>query len=100
MATSDAVEIIYKELFFGDQEAVIGLEALRAATRIGITIKETRESMGMTVKELADKAAVLPSLVSKIENGSYEGVGLARLFRVVYALDHRLVFAMEPAKDQ
>lgn len=58
-------------------------------SRLGQTIRERRQSLGMSQSELARRAGVSRGWVSRVENGKQE-VQWTQVFRVLGALELRL----------
>jgi transcriptional regulator with XRE-family HTH domain len=78
----------YRERFFRGQ----------AADEIAISIRSLREKRGETQTDLAKKADMKQSAISRIEQADYYGWTFRTLFRVADALDARLRVIFEPAE--
>lgn len=50
-------------------------------------IKETRESIGITQQELAEKAGVSRTIVSQLENGSKDVITSTTMLKISKVLD-------------
>lgn len=70
-----------------DKEFRDDFVADRLRTRIALQIRSLREDRGWTQKQLADAAGKKQSVISRIEDPDYEGVGLQTLFEVAAAFD-------------
>lgn len=76
----------YRQRFFRGQ----------AADEIAISIRSLREKRNEKQSELAKKAGMKQSAISRIEQADYFGWSFRTLFRVADALDARLRIVFEP----
>lgn len=63
--------------------------------RIAVKIAECRERKGMTQKDLAEKLNTTQSVVSRLENASYENYSIRTLRKIADALQCELVIDLK-----
>ena len=99
--TSDALEIVHRRYYKGRPRRVTQLEEERANDQLARRLLELREEAGLTQRQIADLIGTTPSVISRLEDSTYEGHSLAMLRRVAAALNKSLEIrfvAKKPAK--
>ena len=95
--TSDGMAIL--DSLTGDSPAMRALIAEETENlRIAKTIYELRAAAGLSQTELAKRIGTTQSVVSRLEDGDYEGHSLAMLQRVASALDKRIEIRWVPLR--
>jgi DNA-binding XRE family transcriptional regulator len=87
--TSDALAIIDRR-YFRSRKARRELAAAEAGLRVSEMLFELRTRAGLTQQQLARRVGTSHSVISRIEDGGYQGHSLALLRRVAAALGKRL----------
>lgn len=87
--TSDALAIIDRR-FFRSKRARLELAQAGAGAQMAQLLYELRTRAGLTQQELARRVGTSHSVISRIENGAYQGHSLALLRRVAAALGKRV----------
>ena len=62
-------------------------EMVTIAQRIGFQIREARIGKGLKQKDVAQRARIPASKLSKIENGRNKTIDVSTLFRIARAMD-------------
>jgi DNA-binding XRE family transcriptional regulator len=65
------------------------------ALKIGLQIRELRETAGLTQKGLADRLGVSQQVVARLESGEADNPTVTTLDRIAKATGHRLRFRFE-----
>ncbi|MBI2478729.1 MAG: helix-turn-helix transcriptional regulator [Planctomycetia bacterium] len=94
--SSDALEIIDKNLIGDDAELRMLVEEATLNAQVAQSIYEARKAAGMTQRELADLIGTTQSVVSQLENSDYEGHSLSMLRRIAAALHMRVEMKLVP----
>lgn len=84
--SSDALEIIDKNLIGDDAELRTLVEEATLNAQVAQSIYDARKAAGITQRELADVIGTTQSVVSQLENSDYKGHSLLMLRRVAAAL--------------
>lgn len=71
---------------------------VRSLPRLARAVKARRLELGMTQSELALAADVSRKWISVLENGGVDGLELARVMRVLDALDALLILETAPVE--
>lgn len=71
---------------------------VRSLPRLARAVKARRLELGMTQAELALAADVSRKWISVLENGGVDGLELARVMRVLDALDALLILETAPVE--
>jgi transcriptional regulator with XRE-family HTH domain len=66
--------------------------------KIGIQIRDLRESAGLTQKMLAQRLGVSQQVIARLESGEANNPTVTTLERIAEATGHRLRFQFEPAR--
>ena len=88
--TSDAIEIIYQELYEGKPKRIAELEEARVNDDVARKIRELREEAGLSQRKLAELVGTTASVICRLEDADYEGHSLSMLNRIASALDRRI----------
>ena len=88
--TSDALEIIYQELYEGKPKRIAELEEARVNDDVARKIRELREEAGLSQRKLAELVGTTASVICRLEDADYEGHSLSMLNRIASALDRRI----------
>ena len=88
--TSDALEIIYQELYEGKPKRIAELEEARVNDDGARKIRELREEAGLSQRKLAELVGTTASVICRLEDADYEGHSLSMLNRIASALDRRI----------
>jgi transcriptional regulator with XRE-family HTH domain len=76
----------------------MALEQARADDEVARKIFELRKKAGLTQAQLAKMIGTTASVISRLENGDYEGHSLAMLRRIAAALDKRVEIRFVPVR--
>lgn len=98
--TSDAVSIIYHNLYKGKPERIAALEKEYLNSRIASAIHDLRTSAGLTQKQLAKLIGTQPSAISRLENSDYDGHSLTILNKIAAVFQGRIEIRFVPAKPK
>lgn len=71
---------------------------IEIARQIGQIVRKQRKALGLTQKELAEKAHIDRSLVIRIESGEAKSIYPEKLLSVLHALDLRMI--VEPKRQR
>jgi DNA-binding XRE family transcriptional regulator len=99
LATTDAVEILYRRYYEGRPERVKELDEARANDSVARKLTSLRLRAGMTQRQLAKLVGTTPSAICRLENADYEGHSLAMLNRIAAALDQRVELRFVPVSQ-
>lgn len=94
--TSDALEIIYQEIYEGKPERIAELEEARVNDDVARKIRDLREVAGLSRQKLADIVGIEVSIICRLEDADYEGHSLTMLNRIASALDRRIKIDFVP----
>ena len=87
---SSASKFLYNRYIAGDPEREAEYEEEVLNAEIARKIYQLRTKAGLTQQELADRAGISESAISRLEDADYEGHSLIMLKRIASALDKRL----------
>ena len=96
--TSDAVEILHRRYYQGRPERIDQLEEAHAKDQVARKLFQLRQEAGLTQRELAQRVGTTPSVISRLEDASYEGHSLSMLRRIGSALKKRVEIRFLPIK--
>ena len=97
---SDALASLWKRGAASGEGFVEGYAARDAIVRVGAMLRRMREDAGLTQTELAQRAAMDQSEISRLERGlGRHGPSVETLARVTEALGHALVVGARPIRD-
>ena len=96
--TSDAVEVLRRDLIGNDPRVEAEYEQIKADLTVAREIHGLREAAGLTQAQLAKRIETSRSVISRLEDADYEGHSLAMLNRIAAALDQRVEIRVVPAK--
>ena len=94
--TSDALEIIYQELYAGKPERISELEEARLNDHVARQIRELRQKAGLTQRELAGIVGIKESVIVCLEEADFEGNSLSMLTRIASALKTKIKIEFVP----
>jgi ribosome-binding protein aMBF1 (putative translation factor) len=94
--TSDALEIIDKNLIGDDAELRTLVEEATLNAQVAQSIYDARKAAGMTQSELAELIGTTQSVASQLENSDYEDHSLSMLRRIASALHLRVEMKLVP----
>lgn len=95
---TDAVEIIDRR-YGGDPDwDRMALEE-ELNLKVAQTVHDLRASAGLTQQKLAEMVGTTQSIVSKVENGDYDGSAAEMLVRVCFALHRRVEIDCKDGPD-
>ncbi len=83
--TSDAVEVLRRDLIGNDPRAAAEYEQVKADLVAARKIYGWREATGLTQAQLARRIETSRTVISQLEDADYEGDSLAMLNRVAVA---------------
>jgi transcriptional regulator with XRE-family HTH domain len=66
--------------------------------KIGLQIRDLRETAGLTQKALAQRLGVSQQVIARLESGEADNPTVTTLERIAEATGHRLRFKFEPAR--
>jgi DNA-binding XRE family transcriptional regulator len=66
--------------------------------KIGLQIRDLRETAGLTQKALAQRLGVTQQVIARLESGEADNPTVTTLERIAEATGHRLRFKFEPAR--
>lgn len=95
--TTDAVEILRRDLIGNDPQAAAEYEQVKADFAVARKIYGLREAAGLTQAQLAQRIGTSRTVISRLEDADYEGHSLAMLSRIAAALDQRVEIRFVPA---
>ena len=95
--TTDAVEILRRDLIGNDPQAAADYEQAKADLAVARKIYGLREAAGLTQAQLAQRIGTSRTVISRLEDADYEGHSLAMLNRVAAALDQRVEIRFVPS---
>src|SRR5262245_40493763 len=87
--TKDALKII-DQMIGDDTELRQMIDEETINLQVARMIYDARTKAGLTQKELADLVGTKQSVITRLEDGDYEGHSLSMLQRIAAALDKRL----------
>jgi DNA-binding XRE family transcriptional regulator len=96
--TTDAVEILHRDLIGDDPQAAADYEQVKADLAVARRIFGLRMSAGLTQAQLAKRIGTSRTVISRLEDADYEGHSLAMLNRIANALDQRVEIRFVPTK--
>ncbi len=96
--TTDAVEILRRDLIGNDPQAAADYEQVKADLAVAHKIYGLREAAGLTQAQLAQRIGTSRTVISRLEDADYEGHSLAMLSRIAAALDKRVEIRFVPSK--
>ncbi len=99
LATSDAVQILYRRYYEWRSERVKRLDEARANDSVARKLTTLRLQSGMTQRQLAHLVGTTASAICRLENADYEGHSLAMLSRIAAALDQRVELRFVPVSQ-
>ena len=85
-STSDAVEVLRRDLIGNDLRAEAEYEQVKADLVVAREIYGWREAAGLTQAQLARRIGTSRTAIRRLEDADYEGDSLAMLNRVAVAL--------------
>lgn len=88
--TSDGIEILDHVLLKNDPELAAMVDAELKALELGIHISKMRKKAGLTQEQLAKRVGTTGSVISRLEDASYEGHSLKLLHKIAFALDKKI----------
>ena len=94
--TTDAIEILRRDLIGGDPHAAAEYEQVKADLAVARKIHGLREAAGLTQAQLAQRIGTSRTVISRLEDADYEGHSLAMLNRIATALDQRVEIRFVP----
>ena len=92
-STTDAVEIMKREVFKNDPEQLRAVEHYRLNYEIAGLIYGLRTHADLSQVELAKRIGTTQSVISRLEDADYGGHSLSMLAKIASALGHRLVLS-------
>ena len=95
--TTDAVEILRRDLIGNDPRAAAEYEQVKADLAVAHKIYGLREAAGLTQAQLAQRIGTSRTVISRLEDADYEGHSLALLSRIAAALDQRVEIRFVPS---
>ncbi len=94
----DDLDRLTEKLIAQNPSIVEGLEKADQAWDIAFQIRELREKLGLTQKELAELVGTKQSNIARIENADYTRYTLTTLEKVTRALKAKLQVRIIPAE--
>ena len=88
--TTDAVEILQRDLIGSDPQRLLEYEQIQADLTVARKIYFLREAAGLTQAQLAKLIGTSRTVISRLEDADYEGHSLAMLNRIAAALDRKV----------
>ncbi|MDF1526719.1 MAG: helix-turn-helix transcriptional regulator [bacterium] len=88
--TAKAVKILQDRYIGDDPCRKAFLEEERLNAQVARTIYQMRIESGMTQKQLADLIGTTQSVISRLEDGDYEGHSLSMVTRIAEALERKV----------
>lgn len=98
--STNAVEILHRELFESNLKAQAALEGGRVHAQIAKIIYDLRTEAGLTQKELAAFAGTSHSQISRIEDADYDGHSISTLIRIASVFEGRIQIKVKPMRPQ
>ena len=95
--TTDAVEILRRDLIGDDPQAAAEYEQVKADLAVARKIYGLREAAGLTQAQLAQRIGTSRTVITRLEDADYEGHSLAMLSRIATALDQRVEIRFVPS---
>lgn len=95
--TSDAVDIIFENLYKGKPKRVSALQKEYLNARLARAIYDLRTGAGLTQKQLADLVGTHASAISRLENADYGGHSLQMLQKIAAVFSGRIEIRFVPA---
>ena len=89
--TTDALEIIYQDLYKGKPDRITELEEARLNDDIARKIRELRIEAGLSQRKLAELIGTTASVICRLENADYEGHSLSMLNRIASVMNRKVV---------
>ncbi|MEO5617206.1 MAG: helix-turn-helix transcriptional regulator, partial [Candidatus Eisenbacteria bacterium] len=96
--TSDLLAIIDRRYFKGRPARMRGVAEATLNAEIAQEIYALRTKAGLTQKQLAEMIGTTGSVVSRLEDGDYDGHSLKMLQRIGAALNRRLEVRFAPMR--
>jgi len=84
--TTDAIKIMDAVFGAKDPHWKQHVEEERQKLAIGVLIRETRESLHLTQRQLARRVGTTQSVISRTEDADYDGLKIETLQRIALAL--------------
>ena len=84
--TTDAVEILRRDLIGNDPRAEAEYEQIKADLTVAREIHSLREAAGLTQTQLAKRIGTSRTVISQLEDADYAGDSLAMLNRAAVLL--------------
>ena len=97
-ATSDGLEILYREYYEGRPDRIAALEEARAQAAMAREVYDLRTEAGLTQAQLAKKMGTDKSVISRLENADYDGHSLPTLRKIGEVLGYTLELRFVPTK--
>jgi transcriptional regulator with XRE-family HTH domain len=90
----------YLEQQLADPAFARRFRAAGEAWDVSLQVAQLRQRVGISQKELAARLGTSQQQISRLESTAYEGHSLSMLRRVAHALNGRVRFILEPAKNE
>jgi transcriptional regulator with XRE-family HTH domain len=97
---NDAVGILHRRYIGDDAERKASLQEERVNSEVARMIYDLRKGAGLTQKELAQMIGTTQSVVSRLEDGDYDGHSLSVLSRIAKALNCSLTVSMNTSQNE
>lgn len=94
--TTDAIKII-DQIIGEDQELQEICEQATINAHVAQLIYDARTEAQLSQKELAERIGTTQSVISRLEDGDYEGHSLSMLSRIAQALNHEVKIDLIPS---
>lgn len=95
--TTDAVEILHRRFVKDDPQRRASLQEEHVNAQVARLIFDARSQAGLTQRELAERVGTTQSVISRLEDGDYQGHSLTMLNRIAAALNQRLTVTLSAA---
>ena len=96
--TTDALEIIDRQIYHGKPDRVAELEKMRADDAVARKIFDLRTKAELSQRELAKLVGTTASVICRLEDADYDGHSLAMLNRIAGALNRRVEIRFVPLR--
>jgi ribosome-binding protein aMBF1 (putative translation factor) len=97
---SDAVEVLHRRYYQGKPDRIAQLKEARAEDQLARAILQIREEAGLTQARLAKMIGTTESVISRLEDSSYQGHSVRMLRRIAEALGKRVEIRFLPDKPK